>query len=164
MVLANSAQAAVDAYLRIEGTKQGKFKGETTGTHAGSISVIEFNYHPQAPRDVATGRASGKRMHETVTIVKQVDASSPQLMRAMNTNEVLKEVLIEFVHPGPAGKEEVYKTMLLTDAIISAVHRTGGAGAGRTNEREEVAFTFQKIELSGKGGKTMAADDWLAKE
>jgi type VI secretion system secreted protein Hcp len=159
MVVANSAQAAVDAYLKIEGTKQGKFKGETAGIHAGTIAVVEFNYQPQSPRDAATGQASGKRMHETVRIVKEVDASSPQLMKAMSTNEVLNDVLIEFVHPGSGGKEEVYKTMRLMDAVISAVHRTGGAGAGKAGEREEITFTFQKIEMTSRNGKTMATDD-----
>jgi type VI secretion system secreted protein Hcp len=159
---ANSAQAAVAAYLKIEGTKQGSFKGETAGMHAGSIPVVEFNYQPQSPRDAATGQASGKRMHETLRIMKEVDAASPQLMKAMTSNEVLKDVLIEFVHPGPGGKEEMYKTMHLMDAMISAVHRTGGTGAGKAGEREEITFTFQKIEMTSRDGKKMASDDWMA--
>ena len=44
-----------------------------------------------APRDAASGQASGKRMHKPLTVVKEWDAASPQLM-AMKAGYDIKKV------------------------------------------------------------------------
>jgi len=156
--VAQLSWAAFDAYLTIEGVKQGKFKGAS----AGKIAISDFSFSKVAPQDRATGMAAGKRMHSAITIRKEIDQASPQLMQAMRTGEVLRSVDIEFVHPGPHGPE-VYKSMHLTNAVISSIESaTGGAGAGKA---ELITFTAEteNIEVKGKdGGKTMM-DDWLAK-
>ncbi len=155
------SSASVNAYLIIEGTKQGKFKGAATGAGAGKISISDFSYSAASPRDQATAQPSGKRMHGTVTIMKEVDSASPLLMRAMTTNEVLTSVDIEFVHPGPKGPE-VYKTLHLTDALVTSI-QASGAGAGKT---EEITFTAesQNIQAMDKNGGKSAMDDWLAQK
>ncbi|MFZ0820774.1 MAG: type VI secretion system tube protein Hcp [Candidatus Acidiferrales bacterium] len=160
---ASQIYAAVDAFLTIEGTKQGKFKGEATGAGAGKISISDFSYMASAPADKNTGMASGRRMHSAITIRKTIDQASPQLMQALNSNEVLKSVDIEFVHPGPKGPE-VYKTIHLTNAIISSIQSaTGGAGSGRA---ETITFTAesQNVEMRNKNGGKSATDDWLAQK
>ena len=40
--------------------------------------------------DAATGLATGMRTHKLLTIVKELDASSPQLFIATVTNETLR--------------------------------------------------------------------------
>jgi type VI secretion system secreted protein Hcp len=166
--------ATCDYYLKIDGAKQGKFKGDAT--RAGQrdwIRGCQFSYvagSPRdvatgqvsgkvvSPRDVATGQASGKRQHESIVIVKEWGAASPQIAQAMNTGEVLTSVRMEFARPGAGGAEMVYKTLELTNATIISVRRLpGGSGQGL----EEVSFTFQKIEARDKNGKTMAMDDWM---
>ena len=89
---------AYEFYVSIEGTKQGKFKGESTReAHRDKIPALAFSYEVTSPRDVATGQASGRRQHGPVTFVKAWGAASPQLFQALTTNEVLKTVLFEFV-------------------------------------------------------------------
>lgn len=44
--------------------------------------LSEATYQIKAPRDMATGQASGRRMHKPLTVVKEWDAASPQLMAA----------------------------------------------------------------------------------
>ncbi|HEY6306729.1 MAG TPA: type VI secretion system tube protein TssD [Candidatus Angelobacter sp.] len=161
-LLASTAHAAVNAYIRIEGNKQGPFKGE--GTRKGNnqwIPVVAVSHAIESPRDANTGLATGKRMHKPITITKEVDAASPQFFRALTDHEALREVVIEFVHAGPQGKEEVYQTVTLTDAVVSSIHKVTGAHPGRnTHELEEVSLVFQKIEVSNKAGKKTASDDW----
>ena len=177
--------ATCDYYLKIEGAKQGKFKGEAT--RAGQpdwIRGCKFSYQAASPRDVATrqasgkrdmatgqasgqvvsprdvatGQASGKRQHGSIVIVKEWGAASPQIAQAMNAGEVLTSVEMEFVRPGADGADVVYKTLKLTNATIASVRRLpGGNGPGL----EEVSFTFQKIEAKGRDGRTMAMDDWM---
>jgi type VI secretion system secreted protein Hcp len=159
LVAASQAFAAFDAYMTIKGTKQGQFKAETTGAGAGKISISDFSYMASAPTDRNAGMASGKRMHSAFTIKKSIDQASPQLMQAMTTGEVLTSVDIEFVHPGARGPE-VYKTLHLTDAVITSI-RASGAGAGKT---EEITFTAESenVQAMNKSGGKTAMDDWTA--
>jgi type VI secretion system secreted protein Hcp len=119
----------------------------------------------QSPRDIATGQASGKRQHNPIAIVKEWGASSPQLFQACATNEVLKTVSLEFIKTDAAGKEAVYHTIKLTNATISKIEQYTEEVAKHeesadTHELEKVSFTFQKIEMENKIGKTSALDDW----
>ena len=41
----------------------------------------QASYEVKGPRDVATGQASGKRQHGSITIVKEWGAASPQLSK-----------------------------------------------------------------------------------
>jgi type VI secretion system Hcp family effector len=77
-------------------------------------------------------------------------------------------VVIEFVRPGPRGKEEVYQTIELTNAQIAAIQRGenhGAAGNGAegkdTHETEEISLTFEKIEVTNDKEAKTATDDWL---
>ncbi len=72
-----SAQAAYQFYTTIDGTKQGKFKGEGPGRDTGRIPGLQFSYQPKPPRDVVPGQPSGKRQHEPIVIVKE---SGPHLL------------------------------------------------------------------------------------
>lgn len=157
------ASAAVDAYMKIDGVKQGPFKGE--GIRNGSsqwIPIVAIEHAIESPRDAASGQASGKRQHKPIKITKETDASSPQLARAAAGREALREVVIEFVRRGPKGQEEVYQTVTLTNAVLSSIERRRGGAAGKdTHELEDVSFTYQKIEVTNAHGKVSAGDDWL---
>jgi type VI secretion system secreted protein Hcp len=153
------AYAAVDAFLVIKGEKQGMIGSATSGAGAGKISISDFSYSAAAPQDKATGATAGRRMHGTITIIKEVDKASPMLMKAMSTNEVLTSVDISFTHPGPKGPE-VFKTMHLTNAMITSVKPAAGG------KSEEITFTAetQNIETTTvKGGKT-GIDDWMSQK
>ncbi len=99
-----------------------------------------------APRDVATGQASGRRTHSQVVITKQVDKASPTLMQATVTGRVLDSVVFEFVrvHTDAKGAEQTSttKTTKLTRAMISSVRQIGGGNV----PQEEVTFTAERIE------------------
>src|SRR4051794_17781015 len=56
-----------DAYLRLS-CADGKLQ--------------QASYQVIAPRDIATGQASGKRMHKPLTVVKEWVAASPELAAA----------------------------------------------------------------------------------
>jgi type VI secretion system secreted protein Hcp len=156
---------AYEFYVTIEGTKQGMFKGESTRTaHKDKIEGLAFEYEVLSPRDVATGQASGKRQHKPVVITKEWGAASPQIFTSCVTNEVLKSVLMEFYHTTPEGKEEIHHTVKLINATVSNIKQSAGLAkheaAADIHETEEVAFTFQRIEVENKTGKTAAVDDW----
>jgi type VI secretion system secreted protein Hcp len=153
-------------YVTVEGTKQGKFKGESLQSkNANKLDGVRFSYGVNSPRDAASGLATGKRIHKPVTFTKEWGASSPQFFQAATTNEVLKSVLFEFNKSNANGEEYVYYTVKLTNATVSNINYTEDSLAKSgdpTNglQLEEISFTFQKIEIENKDGKTIAADDW----
>jgi type VI secretion system secreted protein Hcp len=165
---------AYQFYVTIKGRKQGQFKGE--GLEAGiegegatskngRIAGIRFFSETSSPRDAATGQASGRRQHKPILITKEWDAASPQLYKALVENEILDSVLFEFVKTNAQGQEFVYHTIKLTNANVSDIKAyldlTDTTGdAYDAHELEDVSFTFQKIEIENKEGKTSAADDW----
>jgi len=159
--LAGASQifAAFDTYMTIEGTKQGKFKGEAAGAGSGKIAISEFSYMANAPADKKMekmGMATGRRQHSAITIRKSIDKSSPQLMEAMKSGEVLKSVDIEFFQPGSKGRE-VYKSLHLTNAVVSSIEASGKTEAVTITAESE---SFQATDKNG--GKT-AMDAWDAK-
>lgn len=157
-----SARAAYQFYATIEGTKQGKFKGEGPGRDTGRIPCLQFGYQPKPPRDLALGQPgqpSGKPQHESIVIVKESGAASPQFVQALATNELLRHVTFEFVHVGADGREGVYKTLRLTNATVTSVRHLAGIG-GRP-PREEVTFVFQQLEALAADGKLVPMERWI---
>ena len=62
---------AYEFYVAIEGTKQGKFKGDNRSkAHKDQITGLAFDYEVISPRDLASGLPTGKRQHKPVTITK----------------------------------------------------------------------------------------------
>ena len=162
---------AHEFYISIKGTKQGDLKGESPREKwSTKIAGLSYSHKIQSPRDIATGQASGKRQHGPIIITKEWGASSPQLFQALVTNEVMKTVKFEFIHTTLDGQEEIYHTVELTNATVSSIEYITGKGesaesaktsaAYDTRELEQVAFTYQKILIENKPGKTSAQDDW----
>lgn len=148
---------SVDIYIAVEGIQQGKFKGESPAKQFSDQSrVLKFNYSVVSPRDVSTGQASGRRQHKPIAVTREPGAASPQFFTALATNEVLKSVVIRFWRTNvPSGISEVQQVITLSNAGISDF-RQYVADDGRW--LEDVAFTFQKIQIENKPSATIATD------
>lgn len=154
-------------YVTIRGVKQGVFKGQTTAAgHQDEIMGFQYEFQLSAPVNASSGQASGRHQYTPITFTKVLDASSPQLIQAASSNELLSLVEFDFVHSGPDGKEAIYQSIKLTNATISSVKEYMGFpglnGQSDPRQLEDVSFTFQKIEISNNDGKTTAIDDWSA--
>lgn len=152
--VASSAAENAAIFAAIEGAKQGKFKGESAlANHTEHIAVLDFSY--------ALEFVSGKRQHGPITITKALGAASPQLFQAQVTREQLKTVEIQFVNSDGKGTDSAYYTIRLTNAVVSAIrqHCMPKSADNAAIVAEDVSFTFQRIEVQSKTGKTMAFDD-----
>ena len=98
---------------------------QSSGAGAGKVT---------APRDMATGMASGKRMHKPFTITKEIDKASPMLAQACASGEHLAEVDVQL---SSGGK------YTLTDVMVSSVQKSSGGD----RPMETISFTYQKIEM-----------------
>jgi type VI secretion system secreted protein Hcp len=161
---------AYEAYISINGSKQGKFKGNSSksGRH-GWIEVVSFSYGVQSPRDAATGLASGKRQHKPVSFGLDTGLVSPQIFQALVSNEVLTDVLIEFVDTNKDGKKYVRQNIKLSNATISSIRpqaivshgsMTHGHNVMIDYETEVIGMTYHPIEWTWVNGGKTASDDW----
>jgi type VI protein secretion system component Hcp len=89
-----------------------------------------------APRDVASGMPTGKRMHRPFVIMKEMDKASPKLMEACANGSHLSEVDVDLMS---GGQMKHYK---LTDVIISADQRSSGG----ERPMETITLNFMKVE------------------
>jgi type VI secretion system Hcp family effector len=107
-----------------------------------SIEIFSFSFGASNPANTGgSGGASGKRTHSPITIVKEVDSASPQLLQGLVTNEVFKQVALSFDRPAAGGKEVVYQTITLTNATIASMQRYT---AGHV-KLESLSFNYQKL-------------------
>ena len=156
-------------YVTVEGSRQGKLKGESDREeHAEKLAGLSFHYSVAAPRDAASGMATGRRTHQPVSFVKEWGAATPQLQQAMITNESFKSVLFEFVKTTENGEEYVFHTIKLGTALISEIQQyvepdtaqgIAGGQARDTGPLEKISFTFQRIEVENIDGQTSSVDE-----
>jgi type VI secretion system secreted protein Hcp len=158
---------ASTAYLKLKGQKQGAIKGSVTQKgRVGSILVIATHHEIAAPRDVASGVATGKRSHKPLVITKEIDQSTPPLYSALVSNEPFAECELEFWRAGSTGVEEPYFTIRLTKAIVARIEfvqpDTRNPEMAKYGAYQNVSFAYQKIEWTWTKGGIAAVDDWQA--
>lgn len=131
--------SSIDGLLSVNATKQGQLA---------SIPVSGYGHEIVTSSDPASGLPTGKRQHTALVITKDLDASTPRLIQALVTNEILKTVELTFRH----GTTPV-ATVKLTNAVAKKY--------SAADERETWAFAYQGIEWTY--GKSVATDAWQVK-
>jgi len=157
---------AYEFYVTVDGSKQGKLKGDSRRKgQADKLTGLAFRYGVATPREAGSGMPTGRRTHQPVSFVKEWGAATPQLFQALTTNESIKSVLFEFIGTDETGRENVFHTIKLVNASITEIKQYVERDSAlndrdATGPLEEISFTFQRIELENRDGKTMAVDDW----
>lgn len=161
---------ALNAYLTVAGKAQGPIHGSVNRKgRENSILVHSFSQEIVSPRDAASGLPTGKRVHKPITILKEIDKSSPRLWTALVTNETLVtwELQIWETGPGATGEEKQIYSIKLTNASIASMREAMPDNEDPSNAklplREEIAFTYQKIQWTWIDGGITAEDDWEAR-
>lgn len=154
----SQAEAALNAYLKLKGQKQGDIKGSVTQKgREGAIKVISVSHEIVSPRDPQSGLPTGKRQHKPMVITKELDKSTPLLYSAMSKNENFPTLELTVLEVGAKGIEAPAYTVRLTNANIASI-RLVQSEDGKL--AQEISFTYQKIEWTWTDGGIMAMDDW----
>jgi type VI secretion system secreted protein Hcp len=156
---------ALNAYLTVLAEKQGQILGSVTQKgREGKILVSALTHEIVCPRDPASGRPTGKRMHKPFIVTKELDRSTPLLYSVLTNNENIKQWELQLWQPSPTGVERQHFTVRLTNANISSIHfrmpNNRSSKLARFPEYEEIAFTYQKIEWIWTDGGISSEDDW----
>lgn len=153
------------AHLTVEGEKQGKIDGscEQQGRE-GTILVQAFKHDVSIPRDPQSGLATGKRVHNPLTVTKTFDKSSPLLFQALCSGEHMKKVEIKFYRIDSTGVEEHYFTVTLEDAIIVSIQpympNCLDPASQPFSHMEDISFTYRKAIWRWEPDGVEAEDDW----
>jgi len=156
---------ALNAYLKLRGNNQGEIKGSVSQKgREDSIMVIAFEHEVISPRDAASGLQTGRTQHKTLTITKEIDASTPLLMNALINNENIQEWELRFWQPSRTGQEIQFYTIQLLNASISDIRQEMLNNKYPENmqhkEREHISFCYQKITWTWEDGGITAEADW----
>lgn len=161
----SSAEAALNAYLRIKGQRTGEFKGGVTMKgRENTLRVLSMTHTIVSPRDPASGLPTGKRQHKPITMIVEIDRAAPLLHNALVSNETLTSLELKFWAPSVgkvAGSETQTYSIRLSNANISELRTIKSADPGAPDVLE-VSFTYQKIEWAWTDGGISATDDWSA--
>lgn len=144
-----AAVAGGEFTIQIEGTKQGKLKGDG-GSDALKERMVGVHFEQQLNTP-----ASGKRSYEPLEFVKEWGPSSPQLMLAAATGEMLRSVQFEFNRVGTGGSVETFYMVRLSNAKIVEIRQFTENG----QFYESVRVTFERINVEHYPAKTTFQDD-----
>lgn len=158
---------AMPSHLSLEGNTQGAIEGscEIEGRE-GTILVYAMDHLINIPRDTHTGLPTGKRIHGSLKITKEVDKSSPKLYQALCSGEQCSMVQLDHYRISPQGAEENYFTIKLENAIIVDIRQWFPETLVKTNEpfkhMEDVSFSYEKIIWTWVPDGIEAEDSWTA--
>ena len=158
---------ALNAYLTLKGDTQGDIKGSVTQAgREDSIMVIATQHEVVSPRDAASGLPTGKRQHKPFVITKEIDKSTPLLMKCLVDNENIGTWRLDYWQPSPSGKEVQHYSVELASASVAGVRSEMLNNKYTENmshkEREHVSFCYQKITWTWQDGGVTADDNWEA--
>ncbi|WP_322057677.1 type VI secretion system tube protein Hcp [Paraburkholderia sp. J63] len=119
-----STYMASPLYLWLKGGDGTPIRGssEVMGRE-GSIEVLSVVHGMHAPIDGNTGRLTGSRVHQPLSIEKDIDKATPVLYRAISRGETFSEAVLSWYRVNEAGIE----ILLTKGATARTAHRTTSA-------------------------------------
>ncbi len=152
-------------YLTVSGQNQGKMDGSCQiSGHEGKILVQAVDHTIELPKSIQTGLPTGRRIHGPLTITKEIDKSSPKLFQALTSGEQLTSAKLEYYRISPQGKEELYYTVEIKNAIITSMHKFVPMCLEPANKSmghmEAVSFTYETIIETWTPNGIEAQDSW----
>ena len=169
-----NAAMPTPAYLVINGNRQGlitagAFTQESVGNvyqegHEDQILVQAFSHQIIIPRDPQSGQPTGQRVHKPLMISKVFDKSSPLILNALTSGEILDSCHIAWYRTSSAGTQEHYFSIELADAVIvevqSRMPSCQDPNMSHFTHLEDVYFTYRKITWTHEVSGTSGSDDW----
>jgi type VI secretion system secreted protein Hcp len=143
--------------LTIAGTKK---SGDSTEVGNGDIELYAVSWGASNPVDTQTGAQMTHTSWSDVSLTKRIDKVSPEIVKAMCTNQEVK-IEIQVYKPPVSGDSKdtmVYK-IVAEAARISSYSVGHGAGGGFPVE----SFTVSFRKITYTVGQVVHTDDWSKK-
>ena len=155
---------AIDVYLQIEG-----IKGESADSaHQGWIELTSAQWGVLQPKSATASTGGGHTAerceHQSVSITKLADLSSPIFMQTCSSGRTLPKAKLEFMRADSEGNPVKYYEVELENVLIGSVDQAVHEGSilhdtiGLKFSRVRWKYTQQKIG-GGVGGNTAGGWD-----
>lgn len=156
---------AIPVYLFLTDDGGAKITGSVdVRGREGSIEVSGFTHNLRQPTDPLTGKITSKRSHAPVIFQKEIDSSSPYLMKAVATGQTLRSAEFRWYRINDAGQEVEYYNMHLDNIRVVSVtpmmHDTKDPAKEKHNHLEVVELRYEKITWTYCEGNLQFADSW----
>ncbi len=134
---------AFDAFLKLDGipgeSQDDKHK-EWIEIHSFSMGVMQ----PSGGQRSTTGAATGGRCeHQDLSIVKNLDKTTPKLNLFCCNGTHIKKVELELCRA--TGDKTLYYKVTMDDCIVTSIRPGGSAKGGDILPLEEVAINYGKV-------------------
>lgn len=156
---------ALNAYLSLEGSAQGKIEGSVTQKgREGKIMIVAAEHERSLPFDAASGMIVGRPRSAPLVVTKEIDKSSPLLRQAFAKRELMSTFELQLWRPTATGAETQFYTIRLKGASIVSIRtemlNTQFSDNASLKEREVVSFAYQQMELEWVSGAITHTHDW----
>lgn len=143
---------ALPGYMTIVAENQGSIEGECDlDGREGALVVQAIQHSVKLPTD-QRGLPNGRRVHMPITILKELDRTSPMLYQALSEGELLTKVVIDWYRIDSAGMEELYYRQSLKNAQITAiefiVENETDLANSKIGHMEKVSLIYDSISWS----------------
>lgn len=152
------------AYLFLENSSGTPIIGgsEVLGRE-GAIEVLQLNHSVNVPHDGNSGKLMSGRRHVPLSIVKEMDKSSPYLFKAACTNEKLVKATVKWYRTNAAGMEEEFMHTVMENVCI--VSLSPSLHNIKDPERsspptETLALMYEKLTWKYLDGNIQYTDGW----
>jgi type VI secretion system secreted protein Hcp len=146
------ADAVAEIFLKLQGVD-----GESTDDkHKGEIEILSYSqaFKSTLAAPGGGGGGTGKASCGAVTVVKEIDRSSPVLISSVVAGKHIGKATITFRTVGGDNPLEYY-TVVLNDVVVTEIEQQDAADPGRIMERVVLApskFEFSYRPVNAKGG------------
>lgn len=131
--------AKVDYFLKIDG-----IPGESQdAAHRGEIDILSFHWgETNSGSSSGGGGGAGKVEKQDLTFVKQVDVSSPGLLRACTVGEHIRNAVLTLRNGGFE-----FLQITLEDVLVTSYNIDGSEG-GTPAPLEQITLDFAKLDFA----------------
>lgn len=162
LFLSHLVVADLRYYLEVKGSHQGEIYPSSNSTHTNNNNGVPANSTPilaSAPYSPTAGTGQGAGLKPSfgpVSVLKNIDSGTAQLMQVLVTLEILQTVTVTAIETGGGNVPQAVQSGLtmvytLTNAQITYIEHDGTA----QELVETVEFAFRKMEIDVTvGGKT----------
>lgn len=146
---------AQDIFIKI-----GKIKGEAKDkSHKEEIDVLAWSWGASQSGSfhVGGGGGAGKANFQDISFTKYLDASSPELLKALATGEHIDEAVLTVRKAGKSPLE--YYKITMRKLLISSYSTGGSGGEDRLTENVTLNFADFTVDYVSQDDKTGGAGD-----
>lgn len=134
--------------------------GSLVSGRVGAIELKSFTHHMSIPTHSHSGRLTGTRVHQPISIQKEFDKVTPLLYRALTHCLTFKSATIKMYQIIDSGFEHEYFNIILENVKITAITPALYPGGTTGTHLENIQLRYETIIWKHCDGNIIHKDSW----